>query len=209
MHLDDAVDRIIFALGRKGCLDNSLLVFTSDNGGSTVENNDLKYPDDNCPNGKLVGNNKPWRGQKGELYEGGTRVPTIVSWPGRAKPGKVETPVQIIDWMPTLCHVAGYRPDHDLKWDGINISAVLTDHTAIPIRPLYAVAPGWRSRSLRFGDWKLIVHGTGDARKTELFNLALDPVESKNLANDQPERLREMLGRLDQVASGDRDAVPR
>ena len=74
MHLDDAVGRIIMALEEKGVRDKTLLVFTSDNGGSTVENNDLKYPDDNCPNGKLTGNNKPLRGQKASIYEGGTRV---------------------------------------------------------------------------------------------------------------------------------------
>ncbi|MBC7820398.1 MAG: sulfatase-like hydrolase/transferase, partial [Planctomycetaceae bacterium] len=209
MHLDDAVGRIVTALEKKGHRDNTLLVFTSDNGGSTVENNDLKYPDDNCPNGKLVGNNKPWRGQKGDLYEGGTRVPTIVSWPGRAKPGKVHSPVQITDWMPTLCTIAGFRPDRDLKWDGTNIALVLTEHTELPIRPLYAVAPGWRSRSLRLGNWKLIVHGEGNARRVELFDLAHDPAESKNLADQQPDKLKLLLGKLDEVAARDRDAVAK
>ncbi len=64
MHLDDAVGQIIAALEKRGRRENTLLVFTSDNGGSTAENNDLKYPDDNCPNGKLPGNNLPLRGAK-------------------------------------------------------------------------------------------------------------------------------------------------
>lgn len=207
MHLDDAVGRIIAALDRTRQRENTLLVFTSDNGGSTVENNDLKYPDDHCPSGKLVGNNQPWRGQKGDLYEGGTRVPTIVSWPGRAKPGKVHTPVQITDWMPTLCSIAGYTPERDLKWDGTNLRSLLTDHAELAERPLYAVAPGWRSRSLRLGHWKLIVHGRGDARTIELFDLAADPAEAHNLADRQPERAQQLLAKLNEVAAHDRDAV--
>jgi arylsulfatase A-like enzyme len=208
MHLDDAVGRILTAVDKQGRRENTLVVFTSDNGGSTAENNDLKYPDDNCPNGKLVGNNKPWRGQKGDLYEGGTRVPTIAHWPGRVKPGKTNTPLQITDWMPTLTALAGYKPASDLKWDGTNISAVLTAHAELLERPLYAVSPGFRAQSLRFGKWKLIVHGTGESRRTELFDLASDPAEAQNLAETQPEQLKTMLGHLEKAAARDRDALP-
>jgi arylsulfatase A-like enzyme len=207
MHLDDAVGRILAALEKTGRRDNTLVVFTSDNGGSTAENNDLKYPDDNCPNGKLTGNNAPWRGRKGDLYEGGTRVPTVVSWPNRVKPGQVDSPVEITDWMPTLCALAGYRAERDLKWDGTNIAPLLTRHAAIPDRPLYAVAPGWRARSLRWGQWKLIVHGEKDARRVELFDLTADPSETKNLAGDLPDRARQLSTMLDEVSARDRDAV--
>ena len=207
MHLDDAVGRILTALDKTKRRDKTLIVFTSDNGGSTAENNDLQYPDDNCPSGKLVGNNRPWRGQKGDLYEGGTRVATIVSWPGRAKPGKVNQPVQITDWMPTFCQLVGYVPDRDLKWDGTNILPLLTEHTDLPTRPLYAVAPGWRGRSLRLGDWKLIVHEQKNPRTIELFHLAKDPGETKNLADQEPEQLQEMLAKLEQIAARDRDSL--
>lgn len=209
MHLDSAVGRIIATLEKKGCRDKTLVIFTSDNGGSTVENNDLKYPDDNCPSGKLVGNNKPWRGEKGSLYEGGTRVPTVVSWPSRVKPGKVHSPVQITDWMPTLCALVGDRPDRDLNWDGTNIAALLTEHAELPDRPLYAVAPGWRSRSLRLGDWKLITHEDKNSRKVELFDLASDPGESKNQAEQQPDRVQQLLTKLNEAASRDRDSVAK
>ena len=209
MHLDEAVGRIVAALQKAGRRDNTLLVFTSDNGGSTVENNDLKYPDDNCPSGKLVGNNKPWRGEKGSLYEGGTRVPTIVCWPGRAKPGKVNSPVQITDWMPTLCALTGFRSDRDLNWDGINVLPLLTEHAELPTRALYAVAPGWRSRSLRLGDWKLIVHEEKNARRVELFDLAQDPAESHSQTDQQPDRVQQMLAKLEAAAARDRDAVAK
>ena len=209
MHLDDAVGRIIAALEKAGVRDNTLLVFTSDNGGSTVENNDLKYPDDNCPNGKLTGNNHPLRGRKGDVYEGGTRVPTIVSWPARVKPGRVDSPVQITDWMPTFCSIAGYRSERDLKWDGADISQLLIDKSPLPDRPLYTAGPRWRATSLRYGDWKLIVHGEGERRRLELFNISNDPSESTNLADAEPTRVEEMLARLQQAARHDRDALAR
>lgn len=206
MHLDDAVGRIIAELDRTNRRQNTLVVFTSDNGGSTAENNDLKYPDDKCPNGKLIGNNVPWRGEKGSLYEGGTRVPTIVNWPGRIKPGTSTAPVQVIDWMPTITSLAGYRPDRDLKWDGVDLTALLLHGQPPAERPLYAVAPGWRARSLRLGNWKLVVTGENANRKMELFDLTADPQEAKNLAESQPARVAELQKRMDEVAARDRDA---
>jgi arylsulfatase A-like enzyme len=206
MHLDDAVGRILAELDRSQRRQNTLVVFTSDNGGSTAENNDLKYPDDNCPNGKLIGNNVPWRGEKGSLYEGGTRVPTIVHWPGRIKPGKSAAPVQIIDWMPTIAALAGYRPERDLKWDGVDLTALFLHGQPPAERPLYTVAPSWRARSLRLGDWKLVVTGENSNRKVELFDLAADPQEAKNLAESQPGRVAELQKRLDEAAARDRDA---
>ena len=209
MHLDDSVGQILDALDRKGVRNNTLLVFTSDNGGSTAENNDPKYPNDDCPSGNLTGNNAPWRGQKGDLYEGGTRVATIVHWPDRAKPGKVNTPVQIIDWMPTFCSIAGYKSSTDLQWDGIDLSKLLSDHEPLDERDLYAVSPGWRSRSLRSGSWKLIVHKAGESEQQELYNLELDPKESNNLAGSEIVILNKMLEGLTTIAIGDKESAAR
>lgn len=207
MHLDDAVGQIVAALEECNFKENTLLVFTSDNGGSLAENNDLKYPDDNCPNGRLPGNNRPLRGNKGSLYEGGTRVPTIVSWPAMKLPPRISTPVQIVDWMPTFCHLAGYQSDRNLKWDGQDLSSGLTAQASIPSRPLYTVGPSWRGRSLRFGDWKLIELGTGDKRTLELYNLANDESESTDLAASEPERVAQMLELMADVSISDKDAV--
>ncbi|NQV25337.1 MAG: sulfatase-like hydrolase/transferase [Rhodopirellula sp.] len=209
MHLDHAVGRIISALEKSGVRNNTLLVFTSDNGGSTAENNDLRYPDDNCPNGRLTGSNLPLRGIKGDVYEGGTRVPTIVSWPTRVKPGRVDSPVQIIDWMPTFCSLAGYQTDAKLNWDGTDLTPLLTDLTPLPDRSIYTTGPNWRSSSLRYGDWKLITHGQGEGRRVELFNIASDPNESTDRADTEPNRVKELLAKLQQAAQHDRDAVAR
>ena len=207
MHLDYSVGRILDVLDQKGMRENTLVVFTSDNGGSTAENNDLKYPDDNCPNGRLTGNNKPLRGQKGDVYEGGIRVPTIVSWPSRIAIGKSETPVQIIDWMPTFCSLAGFKPDRDLKWDGTDLSELLLEGAKIPNRAIYTAGPRLRSSSLRLGDYKLVTHGEGESLKTELFRIADDPGEKQDLAERQPERVQELLVKLKQSAAADRDSV--
>ena len=103
--------------------------------------------------------------------------------------------MQITDWMPTLAALAGYRPDRDLKWDGTDITSLLTDHTPLPDRPLYAVAPGWRARSLRFGDWKLIEHDAKPAPRVELFDLATDASETRNQADTRPD----LVGKLSKM----------
>lgn len=207
MHLDDAVGRIIAALESKGVLHNTCFVFTSDNGGSNVENNDLKYPDDQCPNGRLPGNNQPLRGRKGDVYEGGIRVPTLIHWPSRIAPGQIDTPIQITDWMPTFCAFAGYQPTTDLNWDGVNLSDLLLHRTPLPERILYTAGTRGRSASLRSGKWKLVVHHDGDKEKHELFNLSIDPSEQRDLAEVEPTRLKELIEQLKMVAMSDNDSV--
>jgi len=209
MHLDDGVGRILAALERTGHRANTLVVFTSDNGGSTAQNNDTTYPDDRCPTGPLPGRNTPWRGKKGDLHEGGIRVPTVVSWPGRARAGRVEAPVQITDWLPTFAALAGFRANADPQWDGADIGRLLTHHEAPAERALYSVAPGWRARSVRVGNWKLIVTDEGAKATHEVYDLAADPSERTNLAQAQPARLGDLLATLARVSARDRDALPK
>ena len=209
MHLDDSVGRIISTLEKTGKRDNTLLVFTSDNGASTTSNNDTKYPADDYPNGKLPGNNKPLRGEKASVYEGGIRVPTIASWPGKLKSGKCGVPFHITDWMPTFCSLAGYKAEADLKWDGINIWPTLSDGTALKERTLYWTAPNFTSSALRIGDMKLIVHKSkkGDGDKAELYDLSKDPNETTDLAAQMPTKVTELKNKLAETAHADRDAV--
>lgn len=203
MHLDDSVGRILAALDKKGVRNNTVVVFTSDNGGSTSENNDLKYPDDNCPNGKLPGNNLPLRGKKGDLYEGGVRVPTIISWPGHMKPGTFNGVAHISDWMPTFCALAGYKPSKDLKWDGQDLWPQLSGVEAAKPRAIYGAAPGFRARMVRDGDWKLIV----SQDKAELFNLARDPNETTDLAAKEPDKVAALRAKLAELSRADKDSL--
>lgn len=207
MHLDDAVGRIVAALEKAGKRHSTLLIFTSDNGGSTAENAGQTYPPDEYPQGKLPGNNAPWRGQKGDLYEGGIRVPTIASWPGTLKPGKCTAPLHITDWMPTFCALAEHIPQPQPRWDGINVWPLLTGKAESPDRVLYWAAPGFRARAVRQGDWKLIRRGDGDRARTELFNLAKDPGETANLAGQMPQKVSELARSLVEIARADRDAL--
>lgn len=214
MHLDDSVGKILKAIDEAGETDNTLVVFTSDNGGSTAENNDTKYPDDGCPNGALPGNNLPLRGKKGDVYEGGTRVPTIARWPGKLEPGgKFEQPAHIVDWMPTFCAVAGSNVvGTETKWDGENLWPALTGETPLPERPLYSAGPGFRALALRKGSWKLVQtrsKSKGKPDKVELFNLADDPSESKDLSQSMPDKVKELVALLHEEAAADNDSVAK
>ena len=204
MHLDDTVGRVVAALERAGKRDNTLIVFSSDNGGTSENNNDKSYPGGDYVEGPMPGRNHPWRAGKGTVYEGGTRVPTIASWPGQLKAGVVNEPLQITDWMPTFCALAGYRPTQELKWDGMNVWPVLSGKVRhLPSRALYT--PFARASALREGDWKLIVFAEGG--KVELFNIADDPTEKNDLAAKMPERVETLRRRLAELAKADRDSV--
>ncbi len=211
MHLDDAVGQILEAVENIGQSENTLVVFTSDNGGSTAENNDRKYPDDHCPDGRLPGNNLPLRGKKGDLYEGGIRVPTIVSWAGKIPAGGISsTPVHIVDWVPTFCRLAGIKTNRGQeRWDGHDIWPVLSGKEKMQPRSLYSVGVHFRSRTLRSGDWKLILfhNRNGQPDRAELYNIKDDPSEQNNLAKTESDRLQDMKQKLLSAAVNDNDSI--
>lgn len=209
MHLDDSVGRIVAALDKNGQRERTVIVFTSDNGGTDAENNDSKYPSDNYPSGKVVGNNTPLRGKKADVYEGGIRVACLVNWPNKLKPGVCDTPMHIADWTPTFCSLAGYESKTDLKWDGKNLWPVISGTGKAPGRLLYWTAPNYRARAVREGDLKLVETSKGkNAEATfELFDLAKDPNETRDLATEMPDKLAAMKTRLTEVAARDKDAV--
>jgi len=187
-HMDDAIGRLLESVERTGQRENTLMIFTSDNGSFPSWRNGA-YPGTFPPCPRL-GSNLPYRGYKAQLYEGGIHAPTCVNWPGKLKPGKVDAVVHVVDWMPTLTRLAGCQPRSDLKWDGIDIWPYITgQETQTEPRTIYWKFTGGRM-AIRHGDWKLIVP------RNELFNLADDPYEKRNLAKSEPARVADQLERL-------------
>jgi arylsulfatase A-like enzyme len=214
-HMDDAIGQILAVLDRKGLRDNTLVVFFGDNGAHTPQDNQGgPYPGE-YERYRVGNDNVPLRGHKSGIYEGGIRTPGLASWPGKLKPADLQAPVHAADWMPTLCQLAGVKPKADLRWDGHDIGSALSDPTKPqPERTIYTAAPGFRAQAVRHGDWKLIVtqanakKNKSAAGQEELFNLADDFGESKNLAASSPQKLAEMKQVLAEAARRDRDALP-
>ncbi|MBH1963524.1 MAG: sulfatase-like hydrolase/transferase [Comamonadaceae bacterium] len=170
-HMDEGIGRIVETLRSEGLLDDTLIVFTSDNGGERFS--------DNWP---LVGG-------KMDLTEGGVRVPWIAHWPAMIRPGGVsEQLCMTMDWSATMLAIGGAKPHENYPLDGVSLLCVLVDPQALFARPLY-----WRmnhrgQRALRDGDWKYLrVDGVD-----YLFNIPADQRERANHAGREPERLASM-----------------
>ena len=209
MHLDDAIGRLVKTLDDTGQRENTLVVFFSDNGGAhgPPDADTARYPGE-YPKGQLLGRNEPLRGKKGQVYEGGIRTPALANWPGKLSPGKILAPLHVVDWMPTLCALAGVKPEQDLKWDGADIWPVLRGADKNPkARVFYWKGPAGRSSAVREGGWKLVVHRNSGGDRQELFHLSEDPGEQQNLASKNPEQLERLLALLKKEADRDNDAV--
>jgi arylsulfatase A-like enzyme len=202
-HLDDGVGQILAALDRTNRREHTLVVFLSDNGGSTdTQNNDPQYAGQH-PTFKIPARNGSLRGKKGQVYEGGIRTPALVSWPGRLKSRDEHSPVHVADWFPTLAGLAGYKPAVDLKWDGTDRWPVLTGTAKAEPRVLYWLGPGGNSLALRQGDWVLIQQ---KGKPDELYDLAADPDQKIDLAAKRPETVKELSELLAKVQKHDNDA---
>ena len=191
-NMDSCVGALLNRLNALDLSDQTLVFFTSDNGG--VYN---------------ISCQDPLRGGKGTYYEGGIRVPLTVRWPGYIPAGsRSDVPVTNLDFYPTLLDVTGTKPEHQ-KLDGQNILKVLTDQQTLKNRPLFwhfpiyleankansraGRDPLFRTRPgtiLRYGDWKLHHYYADDGY--ELYNLARDPGEKINLADQETDKLDEM-----------------
>ena len=147
--------------------------------------------------------NQPLRGHKGQLYEGAIRVPAFVNWPGKLLPRKVTAPIHVVDWMPTLTRLAGYKPEGQLAWDGADVWELLTGEEETAERVLYWEGPGGRSHAIRLGDWKLVAHG----QQHELFHLDKDPHEQTDLATSRLESLQLLKGLLSEQQALDDVAI--
>jgi arylsulfatase A-like enzyme len=201
-HMDYGIGRIVDALDRKGLREDTLILFVSDNGGQKSWHNKDQYKGRYADKPHTVlGNNLPLRGWKGDLFEGGIRVPSFVNWPGVLKAGEVDVPVHIVDWMPTLCKLTGYSAQRDLKWDGADIMPfVRRKKTTREDKSLYWKTPGYSA--VRLGKWKLIVKKPGS--DAQLFNLAEDPYEKKDLAKQRADIVGKLKTLLAELAQDDR-----
>jgi arylsulfatase B len=170
-HLDDSVGTVMTKLRESGLEENTLVFFVSDNGGPTKE---------------LTSSNAPLRGGKGELLEGGIRVPFIVSWKGRIKPRIIDAPVISMDATATALELGGASPK-PANLDGRSLLPLLTGVTdAAPHDALF-----WRvanKNAMRQGDWKLV----RERGAWQLYNLAHDIGEAKNLAPGEAKRVAEL-----------------
>jgi arylsulfatase A-like enzyme len=183
--VDAKIGQFVAALEQTGQRDNTLIVFTSDNGG--IESLKNAYVG-TVPDSPLNSENDPLRAGKNTLYEGGTRVCAFANWPGKLVPQKFTTPMHCVDWFPTFASLAGYVPDKDLKWDGLNQWPALTGQKkSDEPRTIYIAMR--KAYSLRHGDWKLIINGQG---VEQLFNIAADPFEKKDLVKAEPDRVAEL-----------------
>lgn len=187
--LDQATGKLLDTLERLGLADNTLFVFSSDNGGLEVE-----------AGGWPGTTNDPLRNEKGTVYEGGIRVPTIVRWPGVTRPGTVcDEPACTTDFLPTFVHAAGRETTPGQPLDGLDLKPVLTEPTAELARDaLYWHYPhyhhGRPAGAIRAREWKAIEQY--DTGEVELYRLSEDLGEETNLAAAQPAKAKELAGRL-------------
>ena len=178
--VDRSVGRVLQTLRDEGLEENTIVIFTSDNGAPGY----IGIPDVNLP----------YRGWKLTQFQGGLRVPYVAKWPGHIVPGtQYQQPVSNIDILPTVVAAAGGKLPTDRPIDGVNLLPYLgKDSASQPQRALF-----WRDgpyRAVQENAWKLIV--SEQPKKDWLFNLAQDPTEKINLAAQQPEKLAQMRATL-------------
>ena len=200
--LDAKVGRFVAALKRTGQRDNTLIIFTSDNGG--IESLKNAYVG-NVGHSPLNSENDPLRGQKNTLYEGGIRVCAFANWPGKLAPRKLTTPMHAVDWFPTIAGLVGYKPEGDLKWDGIDQWPALSGASQPGDERTIYIAMRNGGRALRHGDWKLIAPAKG---KPQLYNLAADPYEKSDLAAMEAAKVAELQKRLAEQQALDDPKLP-
>ena len=191
--MDDAIGTLLDTLDRLKIRDNTIIIFTADNGGNMYNEVDGTTPTSNVP----------LRGGKACLFEGGTRVPGIIVWPGITKAGsRSDVLVQSEDYYPTLLEGLALKPAPEQRFDGSSILPALKDgglpgKAIFQYFPHYGTVPEWLppAVSVHRDDWKLIriFHGgENGAHRHLLFNLKDDLSEKTNLAAQQPARVAEL-----------------
>jgi arylsulfatase A-like enzyme len=179
--MDRYVGRLLTLLDELGLRDNTIVIFSSDNGTTHLKQEvDYEFFDSV---GEL-------RGLKGSLYEGGIRVPAIVRWPGRVPAGSTSDFVSgFEDWMPTILDLVGAAESTPEESDGVSLVPTLRGKTQDPRPFLYREFPSYGGQQIiRVGDWKAVRQNMNRGNLAiELYNLAEDPGEENNVADEHPE----------------------
>lgn len=195
--VDAQIKRLLDKLDELGIAENTLVVFSSDNGPAPIWGIDTAHSG--------TGDVGPLRGCKASLYEGGIRVPFIVRWPSHTPAGKVddETVISGVDLLPTFCSLAGAEISRQMKLDGQDMSEAFRGNPVTRENPLmweYRFSPWGRhlqkspALAMRDGDWKLLMNPDGS--RTERYNLKENPCEVDNLANENPGIVKRMSQQL-------------
>lgn len=207
--LDDGLGTVLDALERLDLMEKTIVVFFSDNGGNAFDELDGTTPT----------SNRPLRGGKGTIWEGGLRVPCIVTWPGRVPGGsRSDAVVQSTDFYPTLLEMLGLAPQPGQRFDGISFAPALRGEP-LEREAIFTYLPqGARIRdwlppciAVTRGDWKLIriFHGGAEgAHRWKLFDLRQDPGETQDLAAREPERVRALDDLIQRYLSDTQALVP-
>lgn len=198
--LDESVGRILATLDKLGLAENTLVIFSSDNGGVGGYRRVGLDKDG-------ITDNAPLKGGKGTFAEGGVRVPHIVRWKGKIDPGQTnDTPINSVDLYPTLIEIAGADAPADYTLDGVSYVPLLTgERQSLDRDAIYWHFPGylgastnqWRTTpvgSVRSGDWKLMEYFEGG--RLELYNLKDDIGEHHNLAEEEPAKTQALHDKL-------------
>lgn len=196
--LDDHVGKVLSTLDELGLTENTLVIFTSDNGTTHAHPGDPDFGVGGV-DANFFNSTADLRGLKGSVHEGGIRVPCIVRWPGHIEPGSSsDFPCYFPDYFPTLCTIAGASAAPDL--DGVDLTPLLHDASAaVERKPMVWVFPEYGGQvAVRQGDYKLV---RKDLKKKlpgnwELYNIAKDVSESNDLAADDPARVQALIGVL-------------
>ncbi|NIP23091.1 MAG: sulfatase-like hydrolase/transferase [Phycisphaerae bacterium] len=195
--LDQQIGRLVRKIDEMGLADNTIIAFSSDNGPEDFDIGNAVHSG--------IGSAGPFRGRKRSIYEGGIRMPFIVRWPGHVPAGKVDDTsiVAGVDWLPTVCSLAGVKLGGNIKPDGEDMSAALLGKAKHRTRSLMWE---WRFRvfgdmahkcpmlAIRDGKWKLLMNP--DRSRIELYDIPKDPTELDNVADKHPDIVKKLSEKL-------------
>lgn len=204
--LDKQVGRIVAALEKRGMRENTLIFFTTDNGGATsaLFATGARSPEEREKSGGVAlgqnppCSNSPFSGGKGSLKEGGVRLPAIVNWPAKLKPAVVHEPLHHVDIMPTLLAYAGGAGSPDHPFDGKDARAAIAQGKPSPHEDILINVEAFRG-AIRKGNWKLIKVALLP-NKIELYDLSKDPGEKENIADKNSDVVQDLDARLTNYA---------